>query len=151
LSPAVANVARWFLPLVSGVYLGIAEEARAIAHRSLGGGMNGRFRNPALTDVMVGELEAAFLTATSVHDQVCAELDSPPSDLQRGLALATLCKQIVTEQAIAVVDKAVALSGGSAYFRKSPLERLARDVRAARFHPPAAPVSFQVAGSRLGP
>jgi alkylation response protein AidB-like acyl-CoA dehydrogenase len=100
---------------------------------------------------MVGELEAAFLTATSVHDQVCAQLDSPPADPQRGMALAMLCKQIVTEQAIAVVDKAVALSGGSAYFRKSPLERLARDVRASRFHPPAAPVSFQIAGSRLGP
>ncbi len=151
LHPAIANVARWFEPLVAGVYLGIAEEARALAHASLGGGMNGRFRNPVLTDVMVGELEAAFLTATSVHDQVCAELDSPPADPQRGMALAMLCKQIVSEQAMAVVDQAVALSGGSAYFRKSPLERLARDVRAARFHPPAAPVSFQVAGSRLSP
>jgi alkylation response protein AidB-like acyl-CoA dehydrogenase len=151
LHPAIANVARWFEPLVSGVYLGIAEEARAIAHASLGGGLNGRFRNPVLTDVMVGELEAAFLTATSVHDQVCAQLDSPPADPQRGMALAMLCKQIVTEQAIAVVDKAVALSGGSAYFRKSPLERLARDVRASRFHPAASPVSFQIAGSRLRP
>jgi alkylation response protein AidB-like acyl-CoA dehydrogenase len=149
--PAIANVARWFEPLISGVYLGIAEEARSLAYASLGRGGNSRFRDSALTDVMLGELEAAFLTATSVHDQVCAQLDTPPEDHQRGLALAVLCKQIVTEQAIAVVDKAVELSGGSAFFRRSPIERLARDVRAARFHPPAAPVSYQVAGSRLAP
>lgn len=151
LHPAVANVARWFSTCVSGVYLGIAEEARALMYASLGSGGNSRFRNPVLTDVMLGELEAAFLTATSVHDQVRTQLDTQPEDPQRGMALAILSKQVVTEQSIAVVDKAVALSGGSAYFRRSPLERLARDVRAARFHPPASPVSFQVAGSRLGP
>jgi alkylation response protein AidB-like acyl-CoA dehydrogenase len=150
-NPAIANVGRWFLTCVAGVYLGIAEEARALMYASLGSGGNSRFRNQVLTDVMIGELEAAFLTASSVHDQVRTELDSPPEDPQRGLALAVLCKQVVTEHAIAVVDKAVEVSGGSAYFRRSPLERLARDVRAARFHPPAAPVSFQIAGSRLAP
>jgi alkylation response protein AidB-like acyl-CoA dehydrogenase len=147
--PAIANVARWFEPLISGVYLGIAEEARSLALASLGRGGNSRFRDAALTDMMVGEMEAAFLTASSVHDQVCAQLDTQPEDHQRGMAIAVLCKEIVTEQSIAVVDKAVELSGGSAFFRRSPIERLARDVRAARFHPPSAPVSFQIAGARL--
>lgn len=149
--PAIANVGRWFETLVAGVYLGIAEEARALVHATLGSGGNSRFRNPVLTDVMLGELEASFLTAKSVHNQVCTELDTQPQDHQRGLALAVLCKQVVTDHAIAVVDKAVELSGGNAFFRRSPLERLARDVRAARFHPPAAPQSYQIAGPRLAP
>jgi len=45
-----------------------------------------------------------------------------------------------------VVELAVDLAGGGAYFRRNILERLVRDVRAARHHPPAAPVSFQMLG-----
>lgn len=39
-------------------------------------------------------------------------------------------KEIVVEHSIAAVEKASAIMGGSLYFRTSPLERLARDVRA---------------------
>jgi alkylation response protein AidB-like acyl-CoA dehydrogenase len=60
-----------------------------------------------------------------------------------------MMKDAVINNAIAAVDKAVEIAGGRAYFRKSPLERLARDVRAARFHPPSAPISYQIAGQRL--
>jgi alkylation response protein AidB-like acyl-CoA dehydrogenase len=69
--------------------------------------------------------------------------------MQAALPRAILCKEIVTARAIEVVDKAVEIAGGRAYFRKAPLERLARDVRAGRFHPPASPVSFQMAGERV--
>jgi alkylation response protein AidB-like acyl-CoA dehydrogenase len=34
-----------------------------------------------------------------------------------------------------VVNKAVEIVGGGAYFRRSRLERLWRDVQAAQFHP----------------
>ena len=143
-----ANVGRWFLSLVSGVYLGVAEEARAEAYRALGTGINSANRDDALTNVMLGQMEAEFLTARSIRDQAVGELGAPPSDPQHGLELAILCKETVTTHAIAVVEKAVEIAGGRSYFRKSPLERLARDVRAARFHPPSAPVSFQMAGER---
>jgi acyl-CoA dehydrogenase len=62
--------------------------------------------------------------------------------------LSILCKEVVTARAVATVDKAVEISGGRSFYRKSPLERLARDVRAGRFHPPSAPISFQMAGER---
>ena len=145
---ALAGVGVWFLSLISGVYLGVAEEARAEAYRALGTGINSSFRAPALTDVLIGEMEAEFLTAASVRDQVVGQLDRDRADVQTALARAVLCKEIVTARAIAVVEKAVEIAGGRAYFRRSPLERLARDVRAGRFHPPAAPVSFQIAGER---
>jgi acyl-CoA dehydrogenase len=145
----LVNVGRWFLTLVSGVYLGIAEEARAEALKAIGTGVNSSHRNDVLTDVMVGEMEAAFLTARSVHETVARDLDAFPEDMQAALPRAILCKEIVTARAIEVVEKAVEIAGGRAYFRKSPLERLARDVRAGRFHPPASPVSFQMAGERV--
>lgn len=147
--PGFANVARWFLCLVSSVYLGIAEEARAEALRAAGKGKNSSFRDSALTDVMLGELEADYVSALAVRDHVVAELNTRPADPQRGLALAGLLKDVATSKAIAVVDKAVGIAGGASYFRKSPLERLSRDVRAGRFHPPAAPVSYQIVGQRM--
>ncbi|MGE3272987.1 MAG: acyl-CoA dehydrogenase family protein, partial [Chloroflexota bacterium] len=75
-------------------------------------------------------------------------LDQSRDDLQAAIRESILCKQIVTTLAASVVDRAVELAGGRAFYRTSPLERLARDVRAARFHPPAAPVSYQIAGER---
>ncbi|HLB23784.1 MAG TPA: acyl-CoA dehydrogenase family protein [Dehalococcoidia bacterium] len=148
-TPAIANIGRWFLMLASSVYLGIAEEARAEAYKAIGGGINSANRDEVLTNMLIGQMEAEFLTARSIRDQAAMELDTPPSDPQAGLALAILCKETVTSHAIATVEKAVEIAGGRAYFRKSPLERLARDVRAARFHPPASPVSFQMAGERM--
>jgi alkylation response protein AidB-like acyl-CoA dehydrogenase len=146
--PAMAGVARWFLCLVSGVYLGIAEEARAEAYRALGKGKNSAFRAEALTDALVGEMEVEFGTALAVRDQVVGALDIDRSDHQAALAQAILCKQAVTQHAARVVDRARELAGGRSYFRASPLERLARDMEAARFHPPATPTSLQMIGER---
>ncbi len=147
--PGLANVGRWFLPLVSSVYIGVAEEARAEAYKAIGGGVNSANRADVLTDMLIGQMEAAFLTAESVRNEVAARVEPWPGDeIQAALASAVLCKEIVTAQALIVVDKAVELAGGRAYFRKSPLERLARDVRAGRFHPPSSPISFQMAGER---
>jgi alkylation response protein AidB-like acyl-CoA dehydrogenase len=96
---------------------------------------------------MIGEMEAQYLTATSVRDAVLAKLASPGGEPGAVVKDASLCKEVVTTAARATVDKAVALSGGSGFFKRSPIERIARDVQAARFHPPAAPVSYQIIGS----
>jgi alkylation response protein AidB-like acyl-CoA dehydrogenase len=147
--PAMAGVGVWFSMLIASVYLGVAEEAHAEALRSIGSGINSSHRHPVLTDVLVGQLEGELLIAQSVRDQVAAQLDADRSNLQRSLGQAILCRQVVTSHAMSVVDKAVEIAGGRAYFRTSTLERLARDVRAARFHPPAAPTSFQMVGERV--
>ena len=60
------------------------------------------------------------------------------------MARAALCTEVVPTAARTVVARAVSIAGGKSFFRRSPLERLARDVQAARFHPPAAPVSYQI-------
>jgi acyl-CoA dehydrogenase len=84
-----------------------------------------------------------------VRDQAAAELDEFPKDGQAAMVKAALAKEIVVTHTIATVEKAVEIAGGRSFFRKSPLERLARDVRAGKFHPPAAPVVFQIAGQRI--
>ena len=147
--PDIAGVVTWAEVLMASVYLGVAEESRAEALRSIGRGINSSARNPALTDVLLGELEATFTTALAVRDHIVSLLDADRCDVQRALAQSILCRQVVSSHAVATVDKAAEIAGGRSYFRKSPLERLSRDVRAARFHPPAAPTSFQMVGERL--
>ncbi|MGE3908681.1 MAG: acyl-CoA dehydrogenase family protein [Chloroflexota bacterium] len=146
--PAFVRSVVWFHCLLSSAYLGLAEEARAEAYRVLANARRADSRDQALTDVMIGQLEADFLAARATRDDVINRLDQSRDDLQAAIRESILCKQIVTTLAASVVDRAVELAGGRAFYRTSPLERLARDVRAARFHPPAAPVSYQIAGER---
>ena len=44
-------------------------------------------------------------------------------------------KTIVAEHVDRCVRKAVEASGGSAFFRKNPLEQLSRDIQGVHFHP----------------
>jgi acyl-CoA dehydrogenase len=146
-TPQYAAIMRWFNPMMASVYLGIAEEARHLALQSLQKARNSNFRDPVLTDTLIGEMEVAFTTALSVRDHMTPILaEAEVDDVVR---MSITVKEIVVEHAIQTVDRAIAIAGGSSYFRKSPLERLARDVRAGRFHPPAAPVAHQIIGSRV--
>jgi alkylation response protein AidB-like acyl-CoA dehydrogenase len=147
-TPQYAAIARWFWPLMSSVYLGIAEEAREVALASLGKARNSSQRDPVLTDTMIGEMEISYMTALSARDCLTPQL-AEVKEVSDVMRLGTTLKEIVVEHAIATVEKACAIAGGTSYFRKSPLERLARDVRAARFHPPSAPVAQQVVGIRV--
>ena len=143
--PAFANVIKWFLTGMSGVYLGIADRAREVALESIGIGSNSSHRDQALTDVMVGELEVAHLTAAATFERGVARV-AEIADPTEALAVAIAMKEASTKASAATVDRAMELVGGRAFHRKSVLERLARDVQAARHHPPSAPVAQQMIG-----
>jgi alkylation response protein AidB-like acyl-CoA dehydrogenase len=146
--PAFVRSVVWFHLLTSSVYLGLAEEARDEAYRCLRSEKRAGARDQVLTDMLIGQLETDLLTARATRDQVVAALDADRSDLKAAIRMSMMCKQVVTDHAVSIVNRAVELAGGRAYFKKSSLERLARDVAASRFHPPAAPVSYQMVGER---
>lgn len=143
--PAFARVITWFLSGVSGVYLGIADRAREAAFDALGTGWNSAHRDQSLTDALIGELEIAHHIAVSSFEQGLSAIASASSP-QETLPLAITTKEASTAASATVVDRAVDLVGGRAFHRRSVLERLVRDMRAARHHPPAAPVAQQMIG-----
>ena len=143
--PAFAAVIKWFLTGMSSVYVGIADRAYEAAVASLGGGANSSFRDQALTDAMVGDLEIAHLTASAVLEQGAARIQTLGDPIE-ALQVAMAMKEACTNAAVEVVDHAVAIVGGRSFHRRSVLERLVRDVRAARHHPPSAPVAQQMIG-----
>jgi alkylation response protein AidB-like acyl-CoA dehydrogenase len=59
---------------------------------------------------------------------------------------ALLAKRTVVTEAVEIVDLALEAVGGSAYYRRSPLERAYRDVRGGKFHPLMPEKTLQYAG-----
>ena len=144
-NPAFARVICWFLSGVTGVYLGIADRAREAAYDAIGSGSNSLHRDQALTDAMAGELEIAHLSAASAFEYGVARVAEIADPLE-ALATAIAMKEASTTASTAVVDRASQIAGGRSFHRRSILERLVRDVRAARHHPPSAPVAQQMIG-----
>jgi acyl-CoA dehydrogenase len=58
-------------------------------------------------------------------------------------------KHHATLGAVEVVDRAMELAGGASFYRRSPLERAYRDVRAGKYHPLTPELTLAYAG-RLG-
>jgi acyl-CoA dehydrogenase len=115
--------------MIYAAYLGVAEGARDLAVAAAAK----RAANP-LTAQVAGEMENALLEARLAHAHalVIAEEWAPGPETT---SVAMQCRQLTGRAAIRAVEKALELAGGSAFYRRNPLERMFRDIQAARFHP----------------
>jgi len=137
----VATVA---LPLIAGVYVGIAERAAEIARPFAA-------RNAGDSTVWwaAGEMQSALVVARALHDRMMVlanDLDFTPS-LELTDEMLVLKTQVV-ESSQRVVERAIEATGGPGYYRRTGLERLLRDVRAGHFHPLPAKQQIRFTGRR---
>jgi alkylation response protein AidB-like acyl-CoA dehydrogenase len=120
--------------------LGIAEAAFARV------AVADRVRDDARANMLVAESAIDLAAARGVLARAAALMDehkpAPPADdgtedeVVALFAEGQAAKAFVNEAATRVVDRALALSGGSGYTNGSPLARAYRDVRAGAFmHP----------------
>jgi len=124
----IATVA---LPLIVGVYTGVAEAAAAIARESA----KKRSSDPNLP-YSIGEMENALTVVGMAYRDLIANArnyDFPAEDSYGNNAL--IRKTIAAEHVQRCVAKAVEATGGGAFYRSHPLERLWRDAQAVQFHP----------------
>jgi acyl-CoA dehydrogenase len=118
------------LPIVYGVYLGIAEAARDLAIR------RARQRGRNNTDVcyLVGEMENELSAARCAYaDMVAIAATAEPEPETTNSIV--IDRTLVGRAVLAAVEKAIEVAGGTALYRDVGLERLFRDVQAARYHP----------------
>lgn len=123
-----------------GIYVGLAEAARAIAVETLR--RKGRVRAAARTviariDARLYALQATVTAALVNADRLSGDLSG---DLgERGRSMMTpfqYAKMMVNRLAVDIVDDCLVIVGGAAYSGSHPLSRLYRDVRAGGFmHP----------------
>ncbi|PKB19248.1 alkylation response protein AidB-like acyl-CoA dehydrogenase [Novosphingobium kunmingense] len=126
--------------MIYAAYVGLAEAARdkavALAAR--------RSPDPLLAQI-AGELDNELLSARLAHErQVTIAMDWAPGPETTSAALA--CRTLAGRHAIAAVSKALDLAGGQGFYRKAGLERMLRDVQAARFHPLTEKAQQDLAG-----
>jgi alkylation response protein AidB-like acyl-CoA dehydrogenase len=125
-------------PTASAVYFGIAsgardEAVRTIAQRKAGNGEP--VANDPIVQRQIGLMEYRLRTAWWSLVGALDELGDDYALGEREVGLTQMAKRDVLLAAQEVVDTAMETVGGSAYFRRSPLERAYRDVRAGKFHP----------------
>jgi acyl-CoA dehydrogenase len=129
--PAFAVILTVALPIISSVYLGVAEAAAGIARERA----RARPDDPAMP-FLVGEMENLLTTAEmAVADMVrlANGFDFTPSV---ELASSVLVRKTIAAKAVlATAEKALEVTGGAGLYRKLGLERLLRDVHGAQFHP----------------
>lgn len=115
--------------MIYAAYTGIAEAARDQAIALAAGRAS-----QARTAILAGELENELASCRLAHAhavRIAEEWAPGPATTSAGLQARTLTGR----HAIATVEKAMELAGGAGFYRKTGLERLFRDVQAARFHP----------------
>lgn len=126
----------WAMPTFGAVYLGIGGGALSFA-RELA--LKMRKSDNAQVQHLFAEMEVLLETARAVLYRHAQEMESGSlySDLavQEGMAKAVLTKYVATNNACGIVDRALHVVGGAGYFRRFPLERMYRDVRAGPIMP----------------
>jgi alkylation response protein AidB-like acyl-CoA dehydrogenase len=117
------------IPLIYGVYVGIAEAARdqALAFAAK------RRTDHHLLDLVGGMENALAAARLALGEMIAAAQTNQP-----GAAVTSrifIARTLAARAAIETVEQAMRVAGGSAFYRGNGLERLFRDVQAARYHP----------------
>jgi acyl-CoA dehydrogenase len=144
----LAAAAVHFAPVGGATYLGIAMGARDTAvtrSTAVSRGPNPMADLPRVhrqVGLMDAKLRVAWWALLGAIDELGDDyaVDAPT------LATVMLAKRQAVTDAIAVVDLAMDVLGGRAYFRSAALERAYRDVRAGTFHPLTPEVTLAYAG-----
>jgi alkylation response protein AidB-like acyl-CoA dehydrogenase len=151
---AVAVMQVWAVTLIANVYVGIAERALDLAvehavHRRSIAIPRGTFAHHPLVQHQIADMYLALDGARSCLDLVARDW---VSGVEHGLMWGPkvlAAKWHATVAANRVVDLACEVVGGASYRRGTELERLSRDVRAARFHPGTDAFTHEIVGKAL--
>ena len=140
----------WFAFTVASIYLGVARAAAAFAYdyvtkRTVTGASLPMARQPAQV-FSAAEVELLLRPAEALVDQGLRRRREgevlTPEDINT-------VKYVAVKNAEAAVDRCLRMVGGHGLFRKLPLERYYRDVRAGQFHPPSNDVALETIGKAV--
>jgi alkylation response protein AidB-like acyl-CoA dehydrogenase len=127
-----------FAPLAGAAYLGVAAGACDEAVRLA---KPGSVRQ-------VGDMRSRLRVALWALLASVEEVGEDPAADEATLETVMLAKRHAVNEARVVVDVALEVAGGSAFFRGSPLERAYRDVRGGPFHPLTPEATLELVGRR---
>jgi alkylation response protein AidB-like acyl-CoA dehydrogenase len=129
LDPPLQVILSIAMPIISAVYLGVAESARDHAVAVAG------HRDDPSIQRRVGLMDTRLRVARWALEGALATVGDDPAPSMETLADVLAAKREVTLAGQEVCDLAMAVAGGRAFAKGSPIERAYRDIRGAAFHP----------------
>ncbi len=129
LDPPLQVILSVAMPIISGVYLGVAESARDHAVAVAG------HRDDPSIQRRVGLMDTRLRVAGWALDGALDVVGDDPAPSMDTVAAVLAAKREVTLAGQEVCDLAMAVAGGQAFSKGSPVERAYRDIRGAAFHP----------------
>ena len=130
--PPLQVIASIAMPVIAGVYLGVAEAARDAAVAAVAG--TSRADDPSIQR-QVGAMDNRLRLMSWALDGALRTVGDDPTPALATVVDVMAAKREVALGGIEVCDLAMEVAGGSAYFKTSVIERCYRDVRGAKFHP----------------
>jgi len=120
------------MPLIMSAYLGIADKAKDMA---IAAGKKNQRKQEHLPHI-IGKMNNTLLSAEAQWRAMYALTNNFDFQPDEAITLKILSyKTNVAEATIQTVDQAMDAIGGQSFYRKKELERLFRDIQAAKFHP----------------
>lgn len=144
IDPPLQVIVSIAMPIISAVYLGVAEAAFRAAVEAAGS----KADDPTVQR-QVGLMSHRLQIASWALDRALDEVGDDLAPSVHTMAATLAAKREIALAGIEVCDVAMDVAGGPAFSRGSIIERAYRDIRAAKFHP-LTPEATLVHAGRLG-
>ena len=118
------------LPVISAVYLGVAEAAFQAAVAAAAP----KAADP-IVQRQVGLMAHKLRVASWALDRACDEVGDDPDPSMERVAAVLAAKREIALAGVEVCDIAMEVAGGPAFAKGNVIERCYRDIRAAKLHP----------------
>ena len=150
LDPDATRLFAWFGLSIAAVYTGIAIAARNFAVEFARTRRLATLPRPIAhlpgVQFLVAEMDIKLAAARALTLRIADEWLAGIHHEAESLTTVIIPKYVATNAAIEVVDHAMQLVGGVGMFKRHPLERYYRDVRAGTFHPFGNDIARELVG-----
>jgi acyl-CoA dehydrogenase len=143
LDPPLMVIVSHAMPVISGVYLGIAEGAR---DRVIAATTGTEKALDPLIQRLVGLMDYKLRVARWSLAGALTEVGDDPQPSMQNVVAVMQAKRAIAQEAVSACDTALEIAGGSGYFRKAGLEQAIRDIRGVVFHPLTPELTLNHAG-----
>jgi alkylation response protein AidB-like acyl-CoA dehydrogenase len=141
IDPPLQLIGSFAVPIISAVYLGVAESAYRAAIDAAA-----TKSTAPLVQRTVGLMATRLQIAAWALEGALSAVGDDPQPSMDTFAAVLAAKREIALAGIEVCDLAMEVAGGAAYFKGSIIERAYRDIRAAKFHPLTPELSLLHAG-----
>jgi alkylation response protein AidB-like acyl-CoA dehydrogenase len=132
IDPPLQLIASIGSPIISAVYLGVAEASAAEAIAAVRG--TRRAEEPSIQR-LTGLMRSRLQVASWALDGALAAVGDDPQPSMHAVAAVMAAQREIASAGMKACDLAMDIAGGTAFSRGSLIERAYRDIRAIKFHP----------------